>query len=247
MVAIIPAAGKGSRMQEVTQGGAKELLALGRKPVLLRILEEARACAPDEIVIVSSREKTAMNEAIDEWSRTSFADTPIRVVFQDVLNGSAPAVALAEVDDEAIIFFGDCVFWPNSPVDRLSNLLYRGMDGCIAVETVSDESASRYGIVEVEELTGRISRIIEKPQPHETSSRWAVAGRIGLSRRMMEFLNVESRPYGQHDQELAIPTVLARAVAEGADIRAVALQSDQERLDCGSPEEYREAVRRPWD
>jgi hypothetical protein len=62
----------------------------------------------------------------------------------------------------------------------------------------------------------------------------------------MAFLSDEtmSIPAGQ---ELAIPTVLAKAIVQGADIRAVPLQPDQRRVDCGTPEEYLDAQRERWD
>ncbi|MEZ0326869.1 MAG: NTP transferase domain-containing protein, partial [Fimbriimonas sp.] len=114
MVAIIPAAGKGTRMMSVTGGAAKELVPLGSKPVLLRILEEARACEPDEIIAVSSHDKADMNAAVEEWSRTIFADLPLSIVYQEVQKGAAHAVAQAEVEDDAVIFFGDCLIVPLS-------------------------------------------------------------------------------------------------------------------------------------
>ncbi len=233
-------------MLDITKGAAKELVPLGSKPVLLRILEEARGCEPDEIIVVSSREKVDMNAAVEEWSRTLFADLPLSIAYQEHQKGAAHAVAQAEVDDDAVIFFGDCLIVPTSPVSRMANLVFRGMDGCIAVETVPDHEVSRYGIAEVDETFGAIRRLIEKPQPHETPSRWAVAGRIALNRSLMAFLADETVgiPMGQ---EIAIPTLLAKAIEQGADIRAVPLQPDQKRVDCGTPEEYLDALRERWD
>ncbi|MEZ0326193.1 MAG: sugar phosphate nucleotidyltransferase, partial [Fimbriimonas sp.] len=213
---------------------------------LLRILEEARACEPDEIIVVSSRDKADMNAAVEEWSRTLFADMPLSIVYQDVQKGAAHAVAQAEVEDDAVIFFGDCLIVPSSPAARMANLVFRGMDGCIAVETVPDHEVSRYGIAEVDENFGAITRLIEKPQPHETASRWAVAGRIALNHSLIAFLSEETVgiPMGQ---EVAIPTLLAKAILNGADIRAVPLSPDQKRVDCGTPEEYLEAQLERWD
>jgi dTDP-glucose pyrophosphorylase len=233
-------------MQGVTGGAPKELLPLGSKPVLFRVLEEARLCDPDEIVVITSEAKTEMNEALEQWIRGPFADLPIRVEYQRKQNGAAPAVALAEVEDDAVILFGDSVYWPESPVQRMSNLVFRGIEGCIAVEQVGDADVSRYGIAEIDEATGRILRLLEKPAPNETKSRWAVAGRIALGRSLMEALNHAGDTWGGPG-ELAVPHVLARAIAEGADVRAIAAQEDQQRVDCGSPEEYALALRQPWD
>ena len=233
-------------MQSVTEGISKELLPLGGKPVLLRVLEEARECDPDEIVIITAHEKEDLNAAIEEWKCGPFSDLPIRVEFQRSQNGAAPAVALADAEDDAMILFGDCVYHPGTPLTRMANLLHRGMDGCIAVERVGDDQVSRYGIAEIDEGTGRITRLLEKPLPSETESRWAVAGRIGLNRSLMEILTGEATIW-RGPGELAVPQVLALAIERGADIRAVAVQEDQRRFDCGSPEEYGLAQRIRWE
>jgi hypothetical protein len=48
-------------------------------------------------------------------------------------------------------------------------------------------------------------------------------------------------------KEISLAALLQRGIAEGFEIKAVALQPDQSRVDCGTPEEYAEARRLPWD
>src|SRR5687768_11432369 len=108
MVAIIPAAGRGFRMASVTGGAPKELLDLGGKPVLLRVLEEARQADPDQIVVVSAQDKETLNEAVEEWAKAEFADLPVRIAYQETANGLAGAVAAADCHDDALVLVGDC-------------------------------------------------------------------------------------------------------------------------------------------
>lgn len=61
MIAVLPAAGKGTRMQDITQGGSKELLKVGDKSVIAWAIDEARDCDPSRIVVISSPEKPDMN------------------------------------------------------------------------------------------------------------------------------------------------------------------------------------------
>ena len=243
MVCVIPAAGKGTRMHGVTGGGPKELLPLGRKSVLLRILEEARAADPDEIVVVSSRDKPELETAVDEWGKTRLADVPVRVAYQETPNGVLGAVAAAEIEDDLVVLLGDCVF-QGSPLERMANLIHRGIDRCVAVELVSEEQVGMYGIAEVNEAQGTIKRILEKPSVGTTDSRWAVAARYALTKRLA--LQIGDYQFGSH-AEIGMTDFLNRVIEEGGDLRAIALLPDQRRVDCGSPAEYERARREPWD
>jgi UTP-glucose-1-phosphate uridylyltransferase len=129
----------------------------------------------------------------------------------------------------------------------MANLLYRGIDACISVEHVSDDEVSRYGIVEVDQFTGGIERILEKPSPTETDSRWAVAARFAFSKPAMGFLMDFISATHIVGREITLSDVVAEAIARGQDIRAVPLQPEQVRVDCGSPEEYMQARRLFWD
>jgi UTP--glucose-1-phosphate uridylyltransferase len=247
MVAIVTAAGKGTRMAAVSEKLPKELLPLGSKPVLLRVMEECRACDPTEIVVVSSESKTQLNEQIELWSQERFPDIPIRIAFQSTPNGVAGAIADADVESDATILLGDCLFAHPSPIPRLANLVERGVDACVLVEKVADEAVSRYGIVEIDESSGLIRRILEKPSLAETSSRWAVAGRYALSGPVMGFLRDYMQVHGNEGSEITLSEVFEAGLRQEQDIRAVPLQDGMERLDCGTPEEYKEAHRQRWD
>jgi UTP--glucose-1-phosphate uridylyltransferase len=240
MVAIIPAAGKGTRMASVTGGAPKELLRLGGKTVLQRIIEEAQACEPDAIIVVSSPSKPQLSLAAMEFGA--------KVELQVRPAGLADAIATAGVEDDAIVLFGDCVFSGGSPAARLADLSRRGIDGCIAVEPVDDEGTRHYGIVEVDEYTGGIQRILEKPGPSATDSRWAIAARFSCSVGMMSFVNAYVRRHAPWDgSELSMTPVFQYAISQGYDLKAVPLIPEQQRVDCGSPDEYRSATWLNWD
>lgn len=244
MVCVIPAAGHGTRMMSVTHGHPKELLPLGSKLVLQRIIAEARTAEPDEIVIVNSPNKPEIDEAVTRWQHSEFADVPIRIAYQREPMGAAQAIACADVEDDLLILLGDCVFPEGSPISRMRTLLDRGIEGVIAVEEVPPILAKLYGMVDVNQANGSIRRIVEKPGPGESPGGWAVAARYGLTKSLSAFL---SEYCGEHPGEVGLTEVINAALAERADFRAIALQPDQRRVDCGSPEEYQTALRERWD
>lgn len=225
-------------MAVVTQGRPKELLKLGRRTVLDRIIEEAREAGADEIVVVTSPNKPEIAEAL--------ADQDVRIAIQPTMRGVADAVVRASVDDDVLVMLGDAVFLGGSPSARMAELVYKGLDGAIAVERVSEADMSLYGIVEIDDFSGGIRRILEKPKPNETPSRWAVAARYAFSRPLMAEIT-DAVGLAEASGEIGLTQILMQAIAGGTDLKAVALQGEQQRVDCGSPEEYSAARRLPWD
>lgn len=224
-------------MAALTDGSAKELLPLGGIPVLTRVLLEAREVDADRVVVVVSPDK----EAVAELAR----DRGAEVVLQPMMRGLADAIACADVDDDAVILMGDSVIHDGSPVARMAELIHKGIDGAIAVEPTDDEGTRRYGIVDIDEWSGGVKGILEKPGPEATTSRWAVAGRYALSRRLMAFLS-EAVAVWDGPGELGMTPVLNAARMAGFDLKAVALAAGASRADCGSPEEYAAARRLVW-
>jgi UTP-glucose-1-phosphate uridylyltransferase len=228
LIAILPAAGKGKRMESVTAGAPKELLRVGGVPVLQRALDEAKAVGATSCVLVVSPDKPAF----DREDCTN--------VVQQIPNGLAPAVALAARFGPVLVVLPDTIFFPSSPLPGLVRGLNQGFDFVLAVERVADEQVSRYGIVEWNPENGRIFRILEKPQPSQTASRWAIAARFGLSTRTLFF--IRSRVDGWTGEgEIDLPPLLNEALAAGHAGLAVPLDPGQQRLDCGNPQGYRRA------
>jgi UTP-glucose-1-phosphate uridylyltransferase len=241
VVAIIPAAGKGTRMASVTRGAPKELLPLGRGTVLGRIVLEALASA-DRVVVVNSRTKPGINAFVE-----TLHNPRVAIAYQEEPRGLLDAICHAQVDDDVIVLLGDTVFRGHSPIERMRDLLDKAIDGCVAVEPVATDFMDQYGIVEIDESHGAVTRILEKPKCYETSSRWAIAARYAFSRRLMAFLNEQCGQCSQNPGEIGLTEGLNAAVQNGFDIKAVAIQPDQERIDCGSAVEYRNAQEIHWD
>jgi len=248
MVAILPAAGLGTRMAKLTGGTPKELVTLGRHSVLERVIDEAIVAGADEIVVVSSRSKPQIEEQIAEWRKGRFREANLRVAYQDKPCGLSDAILSAQVTDDALVMLADSVIFGNSPSPRMANLLEIGLAGCIAVEMVSDAEVHRYGMCEVDDV-GTIRRIVEKPQPSQIVSRWAVAARYAFSAAVMSALPhwLAEEAATREPGEIPLTPLLIRAIADGAELKAVALQPDQKRVDCGTPEEYEAARRLNWD
>lgn len=229
MIAILPAAGKGTRMRGVS-GGSKELLPVGGRSVLERVLQEAQEAGSEECLVVVSPSKADL-----------LAHPGIERVMQEKATGLAPAVLTAKRLEPTLVLLPDTIFFPRSPSARLVKALARGFDIAIAVQPVSDDEVSRYGIVEWNPENGRISRILEKPRPYQTASRWAIAARFAISPRTLLFCKQRVAELEGGLAEIDLPPLLNEAIAAGHTALAVTLEADEQRLDCGNPEGYRHA------
>lgn len=229
MRGVIPAAGLGKRMAEITNGRAKELLPLAGRPLLSWVLDEAFEAGLDSCQVVLSPVKLPEFEA--------FRGPKVEFVTQAEPKGLGHAVGQAG-PGEALVLLPDSIFWPRRPSQRLVEALH-GVDFVIAVESVPSDVVSKYGIVEVSS-ENRIERILEKPSRYETSSRWAVAGRYVFSPDFMRELARHARDF-EGPGELDLSGPLQKALERGAHGLAVPLEPSEIRYDCGSPAGYRKA------
>jgi UTP--glucose-1-phosphate uridylyltransferase len=234
MISILPAAGKGTRMADLTTGGSKELLSVGNKPVLQWAIDEALESGADRVVVVSSPYKPDMNAFLGSLG------PDVETVLQFVPDGLAPAIALAGSDDPAVIILPDTLYHPKTPTTRIVRALSEGFDIVLLTETIAEESMGKYGIVE-SDSQGGVQRILEKPSASATISRQAVAGRYGLSARMLSFLRQTLESLEDEEAEIPLTPILNLAIRNGFETLALSTSPDERRYDCGNPAGYRRA------
>lgn len=227
MRAVIPAAGHGTRMQSVTHGGAKELLPLGNKSVIEHVLAEGfKVC--DHGVVVWDISKGQLPDGV-AW------------VPQVPQRGLAPAIASGvTANDTNLILLPDAIF---SPIDPSGKIAAMGEgDIVLALIRVSDEDVHKFGICEVDDH-GWVTKMIEKPTPEETSSRWAICGRYRMSGQAAELLItlVSQSPVGGPESDLS--TFFKLAQDRGLRIAGCFLDDSIKRYDCGDPDGYRDALK----
>lgn len=232
MIAILPAAGKGTRMLNVTEGGSKELLPVGQKAVLQWAIDEALEAEPNRVVVVSSPYKPDMNDYL------ASAGPDVETVLQFVPDGLAPAIALASSDEAAIVILPDTLYYPRTPSTRIARALSEGFDIVLLTEVVTQELVTQYGIVETN-LQGVVERVLEKPPATATTSRQAVAGRYGLSSRMLSFMLQTIESLEGEESEIQLTPILNLAIRNGFEALALPTSAEERRYDCGSPEGYR--------
>jgi glucose-1-phosphate thymidylyltransferase len=166
MKAVIPLAGKGTRLRPHTHHIPKPLLRVAGKPVMSYILDDLLEMGIREMVFVVGY----LQDTIRRFIRDEYPDIEPHYVVQHVQDGTAGAVKLAEpfADEELLILFVDTLFDADlGLVDRLPE----DRAGVIWAKEVEDYQ--RFGVIVTDE-EGMMARIVEKPS--EPISRLANIG-----------------------------------------------------------------------
>ena len=207
--AVFPAAGLGTRFLPATKAQPKEMLPLVDKPIIQYGVEEAVASGVDNIILVTSRGKSVLEDHFDVSfeletvlrsrgkdeqlaeirrisSMTSFAS-----VRQGEPLGLGHAVLMTKdgVGDEpfAVILPDDVIDAEPPAVRQLIDVFNKVQGPVLAVERVPMEQVSSYGVIapnlsaNLGDGIWEVTDLVEKPPRHEAPSDLAIIGRYILT------------------------------------------------------------------
>lgn len=219
--AIIPAAGLGTRFLPATKAQPKEMLPIVDKPTIQYIVEEAVNSGIEDIIIVTGRNKRAIEDHFDrsielETFLMKSEKEELLDMVQDIARlvdiyyvrqkealglGHAIYCARKFIGDEPFaVLLGDDVIHSEVPCLRqMMNHYERHGASMVGVQQVPLEDTSKYGIVDGIEFDERLYRahdLVEKPRPEDApSTRLAIMGRYILNPVIFDIL--ESLPPGK--------------------------------------------------
>ncbi|WP_054026453.1 UTP--glucose-1-phosphate uridylyltransferase GalU [Bacillus sp. FJAT-28004] len=210
--AIIPAGGLGTRFLPATKAQPKEMLPIIDKPAIQYIVEEAVQSGIESIVIVSGRNKRAIedhfdksaelemelearhNEEMLEMVRKISQLADIYYVRQKEPLGLGHAVLCARrfiADEPFAVLLGDDILKADPPCLRqMMDVYEREQSSVVAVMEVPWDQTHKYGIVDIErdKQVARVRNIIEKPAQGQAPSNYAVVGRYVLDPVIFDLL-----------------------------------------------------------
>jgi UTP--glucose-1-phosphate uridylyltransferase len=211
--AVIPAAGLGTRFLPATKAQPKEMLPIVDKPTIQYIIEEAVASGIEEILIITGRNKRAIEDHFDKSVEledeleshgkeemldmvrkiSNIAD--IYYIRQKEPKGLGHAISCARTfvgNEPFAVMLGDDVVDSKVPcLKQLIDCYNEYKTSIIGVQEVPHEEVYKYGIVKgmnIEDRVYKVKDLVEKPKPEEAPSDMAILGRYIITPQIFDIL-----------------------------------------------------------
>jgi len=262
--AIVPVAGRGTRMLPLAKSLPKEMLPVARRPVVQHVVQELERNDFRSILLVNSIGKDAIKDHFDldtdlmnhlrESGKTDLLrdldflhrETQIFSTRQREQRGLGDAILHGEAftrNEPFAVALGDSIlgrFGQSRVLSQMREVFET--QKCAAVVAFSEVEADevhRYGIAaplgNVDGSTFELRDLVEKPAPHEAPSRLAIAGRYLFSPALYGSLR-ETKP--GKDGEIQLTDAMRGLLQNGERILGIVLPPDEQRFDIGNFPSY---------
>jgi UTP--glucose-1-phosphate uridylyltransferase len=216
--AVFPAAGLGTRFLPATKAQPKEMLPIVDKPIIQYGVEEAMQSGIQNIIIVTGRGKTAIEDHFDvsfelENLLESRGKKDLLAIVRNISDmisvsytrqkealglGHAVLRASELIGDEpfAVVLADDLIEAPTPCLRQLLDVYEFFGAPVLAVMEVPKENISSYGAIDAEPVAHngtkdrvyRIRNMVEKPKPEDAPSNLAIIGRYVLTPEIFDSL-----------------------------------------------------------
>ena len=228
--AVLPVAGFGTRVLPATKTIPKELLPVVDRPVLQYVVDEAREAGIEHFIFVTGRQKNAIEDYFDMsyelediLQKRNKSD-----IYSDLVSNRPVEGSMSFIRQQSAKGLGHAVWCARDVVGNepfavlLPDVLVKSQKGClaqmqdayrktggniIAVDSVSTEDVSNYGIVKPKNNQNYkcqnlfpIDGMIEKPSPINAPSNLKITGRYILQPEIMDILSTQEAGVGKEIQ-----------------------------------------------
>ena len=213
--AVLLAAGRGTRMRDLTNELPKPMIEVRGKPILHHIIEGLRAAGVEQFHVIVGYRADVVRQFLGDGGRLGSAITYSTQLVQD---GTGKVVELARDfagNDAFVLSYGDIIVEPSN-----YQQLVRLDDECEAIVSVKrNEDVSQGGAVFVNERFELVD-LREKPKPGEPTSPWYNAGIYAFRPSIFEFIaRLERSPRG----EFELTDAIRNLAHSGKKVRALEL------------------------
>lgn len=262
-IAVIPAAGLGTRFLPFTKSVPKELLPIINKPSIHYIVEECHASGITDICIITSERKSALKQylshdpqleehlaqtnkisALKELNELIDA-TNFEYVLQQNPRGLGHAISITRehVGDQhfGVLLPDDIIAGQSPALAQLIAVAEEHNATVVAVQEIPLEQSCSYGMVAIKKSLSdqvfEVSHLIEKPKPENAPSNLAIIGRYVLSPRIFEMIEKTKAGVAGEIQLTDALDLLARSGE-----RVLACKVSGTRFDVGVPRGWVKAI-----
>jgi UTP--glucose-1-phosphate uridylyltransferase len=204
--AVFPAAGLGTRFLPATKASPKEMMPLVDKPLIQYVVEEAVSSGIDQAVIVTGRNKRAIEDHFDascelEEDLKAKGKSKLLSEVEHIANlvsfcyirqkkalglGHAVLTARHVINREpfAVLLSDDIIDAKTPALKQMINIFNRYPTTILAIQRVPKSQTKHYGIIEAKKIEDRVylvKDLVEKPAPDDAPSTLAIIGRYILT------------------------------------------------------------------
>lgn len=266
--AVVPVAGLGTRMLPATKSQPKEMLPVGKKPIVQYVIEELNQSGIERVLFVTGRSKHSIENHFDfdnelmrslreggkeelieelEYERMRFHFFYTRQRRQRGLGDAILCARHFAGDEPFAVALGDSIIGRHCGTQiarRLADCFKRTRAACvIAVEEVPREMTPFYGVVKpCGSASGgefRLDDLIEKPSADEAPSNLAIAARYVFTPEIFDMLEETAPGKGG---EIQLTDAIRLLVGRGKKVWAVKLEPHEKRYDIGNFKSYFETL-----
>lgn len=252
--AVFPVAGLGTRFLPATKALPKEMLPVVDKPLIQYAVEEALNAGIEQIIFVTGRGKTALEDHFDKSFElenillsknkdhdfkaiTSLVPETGTIIYtrQNEPLGLGHAIWCARdvVGDEpfAVLLADDLVKSDRPVLSQMIQRFCRLRASMVAVMEVAPEETDKYGIIsgkDIEDHVIQLDALVEKPKPAEAPSNLAIIGRYILTPEIFSILGEKKKGAGNEIQITDAMSILLQSQP------IFGYRFEGRRFDCGN-------------
>ena len=219
--AVIPVAGLGTRFLPATKSIPKEMLTIVDRPTIQYIVEEVVASGIEQIILVTSQGKSAIENHFDyDFELDTILQMKKKIKMAEELNHISNLIDIVSVrqkkplglghaiwstrnvvgDEPFAVLLGDDLVLSDEPCcHQMLSLFKEVQESIVAIQRVPKDQTKNYGIVEgtpYNDRTYKIDRMVEKPLPGTTESDMAIIGRYILRPEIFALLEETGPGHG---------------------------------------------------
>ena len=229
MLAVILAAGRGTRMGALTEHTPKPLLPLKGRPIIEHILIGLRAAGVDEAIVVTGYRGEQIEAHLGDGARFGLRLAYLR---QQTAEGTAKALLLAQDVAQRAPFalsWGDIIVEPHTYTALTAAFARQPCDAVLMVNKVDDPWR---GAAIYTDADWRVTRLVEKPPRGSAQTRWNNAGLFIFTPLIFTYAE-RLQPSARGEYEL--PQAIAAMIADGRAVYACPVRGFWS--DVGTPED----------
>jgi len=261
-IAVVPVAGLGTRLLPATKSQPKEMLPVGRKPVVQYVVEELTRVGMKRLLFITGPGKTSIEnhfdlndeliQALRETGKEELLEAleyeraPVQYFYtrQRELLGLGHAILCSEPfvgNQPFVAALGDSIIGMHAKSDIVKRMaecfVEKKAVAVIAFEEVDRADVYRYGIAKPKHDGDlfEVAELIEKPSVAEAPSNLAIAARYVLAPAVFDAIRRTSPGKGG---EIQITDAIRLMMKEGGKVYGIRLRKDEHRYDIGNFQAY---------